>query len=156
VRRFDRWRAFVAALAALAAATLAAWFGTRLAWGTVATAVATLASCALAVAIAWHGSRRAPVRLRWDGFRWHLGPAAAASDQDVAGCSRPIIDLGSWLLVVFEGSTSAVGRVWLPLQRRGLEGEWHALRCALYAVPSGGAAAARGNPSDAGVGRPIE
>jgi hypothetical protein len=67
-----------------------------------------------------------------------------------------MIDLGSWLLVVFESSTSAVERVWLPLQRRGLEGEWHALRCALYAIPAASDAAARGNPSDTGVARPIK
>jgi hypothetical protein len=67
-----------------------------------------------------------------------------------------MIDLGRWLLVVFEDSTSAVGRVWLPLQRRGLEGEWHALRCALYAIPAGGDAAAGDNPSDTGVARPIK
>ena len=156
MKRFDRWQACVAALAALAVATLAGWFGTRLAWGTVQTAVATLASCTFAAVLAWHGSRRTPVRLRWDGCRWHFGPAAAASDQDVAGCSRPMIDLGSWLLVVFESSTSAVERVWLPLQRRGLEGEWHALRCALYAIPAASDAAARGNPSDTGVARPIK
>ena len=67
-----------------------------------------------------------------------------------------MIDLGSWLMVAFEKSGSVTGHVWLPLQRRGLERDWHALRCALYAIPAAGDAAARGNPSDTGVARPIK
>ena len=156
IRRFDRWQGCVALLAALAAATLAGWIGSRLASSTASTSVAVLVSCALAAVLGWRGSRRAPLRLRWDGQQWHLGSAAGAIDHDVAGCPRPMIDLGSWLMVAFENSGSVTGHVWLPLQRRGLERDWHALRCALYAVPGGGIVAADQPRSAAAARPPIE
>ena len=57
-------------------------------------------------------------------------PGVASADLAVA------IDLGSFLLLTL--STSDGGRRsrrWLPVQRRGLEQDWHALRCAVHAPP---------------------
>jgi hypothetical protein len=46
------------------------------------------------------------------------------------------VDLGAWMLLRFErDATPRLRRiVWLPLQRRGLETPWHALRCAVYSA----------------------
>ena len=59
-----------------------------------------------------------------------------------SGALRPgtlevAIDLGSFLLLRLRGGR---GAVWLPVQRRGLEREWHALRCAVYSPPAAVAA----------------
>ena len=82
-------------------------------------AVGALAVSACAVSL-WHVPAQS---LRWDGRAWQLD--AAAGELSVA------IDLGPWMLLCFmpEGR----GRCsWLPIQRRGLEAHWHALRCAVY------------------------
>jgi hypothetical protein len=105
-----------------------------------------------AAGLGWRASRRAPLRLRWDGQQWYLGPAAGAIDEDAVGHPRPMIDLGPWLMVAFESSRPPAGRSWLPLQRRGLEHDWHALRCALYAVQAEGASGA-GEPGRGGAAR---
>ena len=67
---------------------------------------------------------RVPVQsLRWDGKVWHLDTAA--------GELKVAVDLGPWMLLLF--TPQAPGRAsWLPVQRRGLEAQWHALRCAIY------------------------
>jgi hypothetical protein len=75
-----------------------------------------------------------PVSLRWDGRDWHLGAPNLAGHEPVAGVLRMSVDLGAWMLLRFEpASAGAVVRpVWLPAQRRGLETQWHALRCAIH------------------------
>ena len=47
------------------------------------------------------------------------------------------IDLGSFLLLSLVGADAGACRSgrWLPVQRRGLELQWHALRCAVYSPP---------------------
>jgi hypothetical protein len=44
------------------------------------------------------------------------------------------IDLGAWMLLHFVPDVGhrACSVSWLPVQRRGLESQWHALRCAVY------------------------
>ena len=129
--RFGAWRGAVLVLVALDVATAVAWLITReapLPWtALIAVAVAALACAAVGAALA-----RAPsVDLRWDGRVWHLGPA---SGEALSGELEAAIDLGPWMLLRFSpapplGSNRSV---WLPVQRRGLEGQWHALRCAVY------------------------
>jgi hypothetical protein len=69
----------------------------------------------------WRVSARS---LRWDGQVWWL--------DAVPGGMKVVIDLGPWMLLSF--TPAAPGRLmsWLPVQRRGLEPQWHALRCAVY------------------------
>jgi hypothetical protein len=61
------------------------------------------------------------------------GAWSYASDAGLRRCGtlEVAMDLGSFLLLrlVDERRRSA----WLPVQRRGLEAQWHALRCAVYA-----------------------
>jgi hypothetical protein len=115
VRRFAAWRAAVALLCAATAAALAAWWAAAL-WAVAAAVLAGAASLAL--------TRRPPLALSWDGERWQAG-----SGGDASVTPRVMLDLGDFLLLRLD----CVGRAdWLPVQRSGLDGSWHALRCALY------------------------
>jgi hypothetical protein len=135
VTRFGTWRAGVVALTLAAGVALGAWMASRddlghlfWAWGVAAAALVLLAS---AIRLA----RTAPVTLRWDSHERHLGPPGPAGESESAGHLAVAIDLGAWLLLRFRHATPA-GRhcrfVWLPVQRRGLEAQWHGLRCAVY------------------------
>jgi len=137
VARFDRWRTALALLWALAgagvAATLAAHAGAvRLHAGLGAAAMALAAAAA-----SWRGSRRSPVMLSWDGRQWTVGGPLPSASPDARQDGPAVrvsvhVDLGGWLLVSLDTESIPVRRVWLPLQRAGLESHWHALRCALY------------------------
>jgi len=73
-------------------------------------------------------------RLRWDGAGWWLKPDRPGVDE-VPGELTIALDLGAVLLLRFAGAAGPQGGghgVWLPLQRGTVEGDWHALRCALY------------------------
>ena len=124
LQRFGAWRVAVCALALAGAAAMTGWLLGRespLSIGLMMLAIAVaLTMLALAVSL-W----RVPAQsLRWDGQAWQL--------DAVPGELRVAIDLGPWMLLRF--TPEAGGRVcWLPAQRRGLEAQWHALRCAVYA-----------------------
>jgi hypothetical protein len=131
LQRFGVWRGAVMALAGSGLATSAAWLATQprpiglAAW--VAAIVAMLAVLMLSRSLL----RTPPMHLRWDGLVWHLGPSVAAP---VPGDLHAVIDLGPWMLLRFVPTAPAARRaVWLPAQRRGLEAQWHALRCTVYA-----------------------
>ena len=132
LRRFGAWRIAVLALVALGIAAMTSWLILRepplTSPGSLLGALATLGLAALAAPLA-----RAPdVDLRWDGRVWHLGPA---SGEPVAGALSVAIDLGPWMLLRFRPAAPAAHpprTTWLPTQRRGLESQWHALRCAVY------------------------
>ena len=49
------------------------------------------------------------------------------------GTLEVAMDLGGLLLLRLVGQRRT--RVWLPVQRRGLESQWHGLRCAVYSPP---------------------
>jgi hypothetical protein len=80
--------------------------------------------------------------LRWDTLDWRLGPMASVGEEPTAGQLKVVMDLGSWMLLRFVQTESAVLIAVLPyrfrpqrclaVQRRGLESTWHALRCAVY------------------------
>ena len=132
LNRFGVWRASVFALALLVALTVAAWLATR-PRGPAALAAAGIAGGLILwlVATQW---RAAPLSLRWDTQRWHLGPADTAGHEPWAGELNVMIDLGPWMLLRFRPDPSSAerGARWLPVQRRGLEAQWHTLRCAVY------------------------
>jgi hypothetical protein len=127
LNRFGVWRTAVAALAGTSVALLLVWLWARgeppPLLGRVAWICAVLAVPALAASL----MRMPPVTLRWDGQQWWV--EANAGEIDVA------LDLGGWMLLRFR-PVSAARRErspkWLPVQRRGLEAQWHALRCAVY------------------------
>jgi hypothetical protein len=132
LRRFGAWQAALWLLAGLGVATVAAWLLTRevptLSPSSLAVASAALVLAALGASLA----RTRAVVLRWSGRDWQLGPASGdpqSGELDVA------IDLGPWMLLRFTPTEPLRRRprtIWLPIQRRGLEPQWHALRCAVY------------------------
>jgi hypothetical protein len=134
VRPSPHWQAALALLAAAAVASTVLWAWRRgdAASGGAAAAVAALALHALRAA-----RRRPALGLRWDGQSWWLSEtaAAAAGEEPREGELELALDLGSWLLLRFRPHDPARRKArwrWLPLQRAGLEADWHALRCALY------------------------
>ena len=131
LQRFGVWRGAVLLLAALGVATMTAWLITRESPLISPNSVAVAIALVLLVALGASLTRTPAVDLRWDGRAWHLGPASGGS---VAGELSVAIDLGPWMLLRFSpAAPDARARVvWLPVQRLGLESQWHALRCAVY------------------------
>jgi hypothetical protein len=134
LRRFSLWRGASAVLAGCAAAAMGLWWHAidhELAWFTK-----TLAAAAAVGFIALAASllRQRPLSLRWDGQQWHLGPASSIGNEPGSGRLGPAVDLGGWMLLRFDHEPASRRRlpVWIGVQRRGLEREWHALRCAVY------------------------
>jgi hypothetical protein len=78
--------------------------------------------------------RAVPLSLRWDTQRWHCGPVATAGEEPRAGEVDVALDLGDWMLLKFraDGANRPWHACWLGVQRRGQEGDWQALRCAVY------------------------
>ena len=134
LQRFGVWRAAVWVLALLAAAAIGAWLSasSRPVGGAAlgAAAAAGLGLVALAASLV----RLPHVLLRWDGQRWHLGMLGATPDDSVSGDLRVAVDLGPWMLLRFRPAPFErhPPLIWLPVQRRGVEAQWHALRCAVY------------------------
>ena len=131
LRRFGLWRGAVLTLAALAMATMAAWLFTHerpiqiVAWLAAGSSIVAIGGLA-----AW-AARVPPVDLSWDGQTWSVGRSAG---EPAPGELHVAIDLGRWMLLRFTPAVPAgAPAVWLPVQRLGLESQWHALRCSVYA-----------------------
>ena len=145
VSRFGVWRAALVLLAALGVATMALWWVGADRPRPPALALAAAAGALMSALPLVHSRRLPACTLRWDGQRWHLTTAGLGSES--AGRLAMAIDLGGWLLMRFAADASAVpprpARATLsPLQRRGLEREWHAIRSTLHSarpVPGGAA-----------------
>lgn len=134
--RIDRqgaWRLGIAALVALSAAATLAWWASRGAQAPASSGIA-LAACLLAIGWAALGLRAGPApALRWDGRCWWL---SSGDGQALSGELRAAIDLGGWMLLRFvpQGRSGRWRTRWVALQRAGLEGQWHALRCTVHAA----------------------
>ena len=157
VTRFGLWRAAVSAVGLFAAVAIVAWVTQHIRALPWPAAAGQFAVGGLAIASTlWLTVGLAGVsafQLRWDGLSWYFDRADPTSTGGVAadpqaGDLSIAIDLDTWLLLRFTPSTppgDARAR-WLPLQRRGLERQWHGLRCALYSprpASDSGAAAQR-------------
>ena len=132
LQRFGVWRVAVLGLAALGIASIAGWTLSRdrpLDTLMVAAAVSCALSTAVLGASLLHRTRATD--LRWDGLAWNLGPVG---DAATPGELHVAIDLGAWMLLRYVVARPGARRrtVWLPVQRCGLEAQWHALRCAVY------------------------
>ena len=137
VDRFAVWTTAVFILGVIATVTLLAWVMS--AWttslGLVQGLALSIAACVLCVSL-WWSLRSSAVSLRWDGERWWLGQPSSVDTEawpvHVAVC----MDLGSWMLLKLRAHSDDAclprRHRWLPLQRQGLELQWHSLRCALY------------------------
>jgi hypothetical protein len=131
IYRSPRWIGFVALLAALAVAAAVAWAAagaSPLRWWVVA-AVALAGWTVFMIE-----RRRKPVGLRWDRQCWHLGHGPGdAVRQEAALELQVAIDLGDWMLLSLKaGEGFRAPRTWLAVQRAAADGDWHALRCAVY------------------------
>jgi len=124
LRSFGVWRAGIAGLTAIAVLATGAWLiESPISPALMMSAgVASLACIALGASL-W---RVPSASLRWDGRAWFL--------DATPGALTVAIDLGPWMLLRF---TTRAGVRWLPVQRLGLEAQWHALRCAVYSPAAG-------------------
>ena len=134
IRHFGLWRVALWALVLACAASLAAWWFAVPGRPVDATLLALALAFAVVVALVRPLAFPAAVSLRWDTRCWHLGPQGSVGREPFAGEVSVAIDLGPWMLLRWhpaEGS-ALFAPGWLPVQRRGMEPQWHALRCALH------------------------
>lgn len=140
VQRFVAWNGMLMSVGVMAMAACSAWFVARgddlPAWSEGVIAAAVL----IAWVGAWTSLRRHPVRLRWDSRHWYLAQPDRRVDETGPAQVQVMIDAGAWLLLRFvpEGRPSQQLAQWIPVQRSGLEDQWHALRCAVYSARSEG------------------
>jgi len=135
IRRQGLWRVAVGALLVATVSVQIAWLVARLADASLAETLAWTVMDAALVAAAAGALRVEAADLLWDTHRWRLAPAGAEGEAAVAGRLTIALDLGAWMLLRFDADEDAGAprrRRWLPVQRRGLEPQWHALRCAVY------------------------
>jgi hypothetical protein len=120
--RSHGWTGFTAVVGGAAAANIMLWFGLRAQlpaalWLALA---AGLSGALAAAAVVWRG--QAPGVLGWDGQRWQW----AGREGD----ARVSIDLNGWMLLRLSARPS--GGCWIAASRRRAQGDWPALRAALY------------------------
>jgi len=137
VNRYDLWRASAMLLAASASAAMIAWWCAQPVptprWVSATAVIGTLLSLACGAGLC----RMQALTLRWDRQNWLVIRDGAAEQ---AGSLAVAIDLGGWMLLRFVPASTEVGMpwrrraVWVALQRRGLEAQWHALRCAVHSA----------------------
>jgi hypothetical protein len=138
LQQFVLWRAAVAVLSLMGLACTLAWCAS----GTTPRPFFVWASAiSVALLLTWGAIREVrstPHSLRWDTLNWRLGPLDSVSEEPFAGRLTVVMDLGSWMLLRFVQTAPVVRRYGLrtqsclAVQRRGLEPQWHALRCAVY------------------------
>lgn len=136
LRHFGVWRAAVAAVAVAALAALFGWAASApdpqppSAWLCIGVVAVTILLLAASLACVEGGT------LRLRSGVWTFAPSGR-DDSAEAGVLAVAVDLGSFMLLclVRRGTGRIARRRWLPAQRRGLERDWHALRCAVYSPP---------------------
>ncbi len=147
LRRFGVWRAAVCAVAATAIAAMAAWGGLALATGARGSALIAAIAAAMAIMstlLAVSLARVEPGTLASGEDGWTFTSRRGGVERVESGTLMVAVDLGSFfLLTLTRGDAS---RRWLPVQRRGLEADWHALRCAVHAPKPVADAAAANEP----------
>ena len=134
LRRFDVWQVAVwlvvgAAVAALAAWAIAMWKSQPQAGHAIVSMVA------VGVSSATIGLALSLARVEGGMLTCSEGVWTFVSDTGArrTGTLEVAMDLGAFLLLrlVSQRRTTA----WLPVQRRGIEAQWHGLRCAVYSPP---------------------
>lgn len=134
LNRSGLWRGALIGLAAASACVMAAWIVLSREQQTRVALVGAGVMTLVVVALASAGGRVGPALLRWDGLRWQLTERARSSHPPAVGDLHVAIDLCFWMLLRFAADAPGGRRriTWLPVQRRGLEAQWHGLRCAVY------------------------
>ena len=135
IHRFGVWNMALGLVSATALSVAVAWLLTRSDELPGWSVMLLMASVLVGVLGAVDLLRRRPITLRWDTQRWHvIDPRRGGSDIEVTDLAVAL-DLGGWMLLEFccDGPRRRLRRCWIPVQRRGIEPQWHALRCAVYA-----------------------
>ena len=127
-------RSLLALLAAVVAASLAAWL-----WSHVDAAagpagrglwpwlIAVPVAAGAGGWIGWRAARQPPRLLRWQRNQWSWTDDGSTHD----GTVQPMLDLGSWLLLTLR---SHQGRMrWVTVGRQRAGSAWHPLRATLFA-----------------------
>ena len=148
LRRFGVWQGAVWLAGGAAIAAVAAWaltmFDSEQSGRALVIAVAaglSLATIALAVSLVRIGGGL----LTCSEGIWTFFPDTGVRRT---GTLEVSMDLGAFVLLRLVERQRTIA--WLPVQRRGVETQWHALRCAVYSPPrfSRGAPTAPGFPSE--------
>jgi hypothetical protein len=148
LRRFGVWQGAVWLVAGAAIAAVAAWaltmFDSEQSGRALVIAVAaglSLATIALAISLVLV---EGGLLTRSEGVWTFLSDTGARR----TGTLEVSMDLGAFMLLRLVERQRTIA--WLPVQRRGVETQWHALRCAVYSPPrfSRGAPTAPGFPSE--------
>ncbi|OYT98251.1 MAG: hypothetical protein CFE40_13380 [Burkholderiales bacterium PBB1] len=136
IRCFGIWNIALGLLSVVLVSSVAAWLITwhdePIAWSAGVLPVLALVGLGSLISLA----RRHPIELRWDTQRWSVTePHRGSGDIDASGV-RVVLDLGGWMLLKYRSDASSPylrRSGWLPVQRRGVEAQWQALRCAVHA-----------------------
>ena len=134
LRQFGVWQAAIFLVLLVAELSLGLWLVGREAQDLLHQ-VATLAGAAALLPLAWSLARTRAVQLRWDGQGWTLQAAPPPpGNVPTPGDITVAVDLGLWMLLRFQPQAASRWSLplWLPVQRRGIEAQWHGLRCAIY------------------------
>ena len=127
-------------VAGAAIAAMATWGGlalvTRSSDSALIATVAAAMACASAL-LAASLARVEPGALACVDGAWTFATGRGGVERTESGTLAVALDLGSFLLLSLTRTdvSRRPERRWLPVQRRGLEGDWHALRCAVYSPP---------------------
>jgi hypothetical protein len=135
VGRFGAWRSSLGGLVACAALAWALWAFAAAGAHPALVAVTAIVLLVCGWAILDGLARRPRFHLRWDTQAWYLSAGHDPREAPLRGRLEIAIDAGAWMLLCFhaEGRTGFAGAAaWLPVQRRGHEARWHALRLTLY------------------------
>ncbi len=134
LHRFGVWRGAVLLLGLFGVATISAWVATREEPVGIALAIASASAVGILFWLALSLAHVPAVALRWDGLVWHVGSPTVGPDDLVPCDVVVVIDLDSWMLLRFTPAAPHAQPpvTWLPVQRLGIETQWHALRCSVY------------------------
>ncbi len=135
IQRFGVWNAALGLICTTTATVAVAWLLTQHDELPGWSALLLIASVLTGVLGAFDLRRCQPIVLRWDTQRWHLTDLSREESLVEISELRVVWDLGGWMLLRLRGAAPprALRNGWIPVQRRGLESHWHALRCAVHA-----------------------
>jgi len=149
LRRFGVWRVAVWLVAGAAIAAVAAWAVAMLD-SQPESVRALVMAVAAGLSLATIGLSLSLARVEGGLLTCSEGVWAFVPDTGArhTGTIEVAIDLGAFLLLRLVERRRTIA--WLPVQRRGVETQWHALRCAVYSPPppAAGAPTAPALPSE--------
>ena len=135
LRRFGVWRAAVCIGAGAAIAAMTAWAGSAIGDRSSDAALITAVASLLAVMSALMAMLLARVehgRLACVDGGWSFTFRDRGDDRIESSTLAVAVGLGSFRLKLILADSA---RRWLPVQRRGREGDRHAPHCAVYSPP---------------------